>query len=41
VVSDWKGPFKEKLGVVKLEEVKLEEVVVEVTVLLGKKTVVV
>src|SRR5271156_602058 len=39
VVNDWKGSFKEKLGVVKLEEVRFEEmvevktVVVEVTVL--------
>jgi len=41
VVNDWKGSFKEKLGVVKLEEVRFEEmvevktVVVEVTVLPG------
>lgn len=47
VVNDWKGPFKEKLGVGKLREVRFEEVVevktvvVEVTVLLEKKTVVV
>ena len=47
VVNGWKGPFKEKLGVGKLEEVRFEEVVevktvvVEVTVLLGKNTVVV
>ena len=47
VVNDWKGPFKETLGMGKLEEVRFEEVVevktvvAEVTVLLGKKTVVV
>lgn len=47
VVNDWKGPFTETLGMGKLEEVRFEEVievktvVAEVTVLLGKKTVVV
>jgi hypothetical protein len=47
VVNDWKGPFTETLGKGKLEEVRFEEVievktvVAEVTVLLGKKTVVV
>jgi hypothetical protein len=47
VVNDWKGPLTETLGMGKLEEVRFEEVievktvVAEVTVLLGKKTVVV
>ena len=34
-VNDWKGPFKEKLGVVKLEEVRFEEVVEVKTVVVG------